>query len=231
MAKIKTKKKGVLSDQEKHINYFSEIPESDMLQVEHMILQDTYSYADVAMFIQKELKYRTDITERTLRDQLYGYNKFVLKPKVLGQITDFDVYKKLLALKGDVDAAEELTVLVLQQKERMNRILQAEQMAALQDDSGSMSKVHRDIAAQARREIKLMGDTLEKLVNLHMKTGVIKVAPRYISGSINQDDEKDPTKLTFKLTENFMSHMEDIESEVIDVIDIKEIEGNAKKGG
>lgn len=222
MAKINKNKS---TDKEKYEKYFSKLSEADRIQVDHMITQSEYTYEEIAKVIQNDLNKCKEVTIRTLKDNLYKYNRYVLKPKILGEIDNIDVYKELLALKGDVDAMKELNVLYYHQRERLRRILLAETTAATEGRDGFMSKTHKDLAAQARREIKEARELLEKIANIQMKTGLLKVAPKLIHGEFTKDSEKDITKMTFKLSEGFMDHLDVIEGELFDEgIKLKEIE-------
>lgn len=233
MAKIKTRKR--MTSKEKFEGYFSDFKEADMIQVDHMMTQSEYTCEEVASYIKNELNYFIcEGSIRTIQDKLYGYNKHILKPKVLGEIDDIDVYKELLSLKGKVDVMRELTVLILHQKERLRRILAAETRVASKEKEGDMGKAHKDLAAQARREIKELRELLEKLATIQMKTGVLKVAPKLISGEFIKDDEKDISRLKFVLREDFMENLDAIEGEFSDLdldlkelgIDVKEIESD-----
>lgn len=217
--KNKTKKK---SKRQLTEEYFLCFTETQALEFDFMINNGPV-YKEIIKIIQDEWGHFEGRTQKTLLLKMYDYNTLVLKPKLAMQVEGVDVYKELLALKDKVDSLKEFTILVLHQKERLGRTLSFEKMLVDTSDEG-MSKNTKEVAAQARKEIKLMGDLLEKLANIQMKTGVLKVAPRLISGEIVKDDDRDPQKITFKIREDFMDHMEEIEAELIDVIDIKEIE-------
>ena len=132
----------------------------------------------------------------------------------MGTIDDVDVYKELLALKGKVDTVKEFTVLVLNQRVRLRRMLKVEDKTVQSQSEGMMSKEHKDLSSQIRKEIKVYGDLLEKLANIQMKTGALRVAPKTISGEFTKDGDKETSKITFKIEENFMEHLADIEGEL-----------------
>lgn len=215
--KITKKSKRQLTEE-----YFSCFTESQLLEFDYMINNGPV-YKDIIKIIQDEWGCFEGRAQKTLLLKMYDYNTLVLKPKLAVQVEGMDVYKELLALKDKIDSLKEYTVLVLHQKERLDRILAVEKMIGTISEDG-MSKNMKEMSSQARREIKLMGDLLEKLANIQMKTGVLKVAPRLISGEIAKDDDRDPQKITFKIREDFMDHMDEIKAELIDVIDLEEIE-------
>ena len=127
------------------------------------------------------------------------------------------MYNTLLTLKDKVNTIEEFTLIVLQQKKRVERLLAAENEIYLTTGQ----RPPNDLAAMSRKELKLLADTLEKLAKIQLETGVLKRAPKFISGEFQRSDEKDPKKIQFQITENFF--------ETLDAIDVefKEIEADA----
>ena len=228
MAKIKKfkKKKGTtLTTYENVLNYFSVLKDVDIIEMEYR-LQSGELQGDVLKWLQSK-GYFVYAKLITMRTHFGRYNRYILKPKMLASVDTVDIYKELMVLKEKIDSLKEFSVIVVQQKQRLNRMIQMERTIEL-DNEGQLTKVGREMAYQVRKEIELMGSLLEKLANLQMKTGVLKVAPKFISGEILKD-ENDASKIVFRLREDFMEHMEDIEAELLDVVDLEEIKQNGKK--
>lgn len=228
MAKIKKgvnpKKKGKY---EKAVSYFSVLKATDLVEFEYMI-QSGITYEEIFKFLQ-DLGHFEGRSYRTIRDMISLYNNKVLKPKVLATVDTVDIYKELMVLKGKVNSLKEYSVLVVHQKIRLNKIIEMEKLVTT-DSDGVITKTGRQIAYQVRSEMKLMGDLLEKLASIQMKTGVLKVAPRFISGEMIKD-ENDPFKMTFQLREDFMENLDAIEAELIDVVDLEEIRRDVQEEG
>lgn len=185
---------------EKTHDYFQHLTEDELIELDFMF-NSGMSVRKVALEAQA-IGLFPHITPRTLGDRLWDYKKYVFEPKILGKIENIDVYSKLLALKGDVDVIDEYTHLIQQQKERLQRRLKFEQLREL-EAGGDAGK----LADSVRREIKMMGDLLEKLAKIQLETGAIKRAPKTIN--FTRDDEA--KQLT--LTENY--------EQVLDAIDVQ----------
>jgi hypothetical protein len=199
------------------VRYFSrELDQHQLLQLEYMIHKGD-SRADIVSVIQNEWKKFVQNGERTLAEKISEYNKYVLKPKLIAKVDDKAMYNTLLTLKDKVNTIEEFTLIVLQQKKRVERLLAAENEIYLTTGQ----RPPNDLAAMSRKELKLLADTLEKLAKIQLETGVLKRAPKFISGEFQRSDEKDPKKIQFQITENFF--------ETLDAIDVefKEIEADA----
>lgn len=222
MAKIKNKrnkkKKGrpPRSEYERAIKYFSVLKDVELIEFEYRMSGGDKHY-DIYKWLQSKGHFKY-ITFPSMRPNFGRYNKFVLKPKQLVAIDTMDIYNELMVLKEKIDSLKEFSLVVRQQKKRLNYMIEMERQIELNEDGG-LTKTGREMAYHVRSEIKLMGDLLEKIANLQMKTGVLKVAPKYISGELIKD-ENDPMKIMFHLREDFMDHMDAIEAELVDITDI-----------
>lgn len=211
MAKIKRTQAQICVD------HFSCLSDGQIIEMDWMINSRSMSYRAIAEHIQNEWEHYTNLAPRTFTDRIYGYNRHVLKPKLLIQVGDVDVYKELLAIKNKIDVLREFAIIISQQKERVNRSLKTERMA-----SDGKNFIHA--ANQSRRDIKLMADLLDKLARIQLETGILKKAPRVISGEFKRNNDDDPANITFRIDKNFMDNLDKIEGELRDVVDFEEIE-------
>lgn len=205
MPQIKNKPK--LSTADRLRNYFSVLKEHELIEFE-MMLNKGDTIPEIVKRLQDQWGYFKDISARTLEDKLSAYNTHVLKPKMLAVIDDIDVYKETLAMVEKIDVVKEFSVLLMQQKIRVERILKIERFLNSADTSGKS----KDISAAVRKEIKIMGDLLEKVANLQLETGLLRRAPKVISGEFIGDD-KDPKSIKFNITEQFISTLDQIAKE------------------
>ncbi len=195
------------------VNYFSVLNPQQAIELDYLIQKGTTQW-ELVSILQKEWNVFTDIKPKTLRDRISEYNTHVLKPKIIAGAENIDVYKELMVLKDKVDSVKEFTLLVLQQKQRLERALVVERQLAV---AGLAPP--KETSTTARKEIKLMADILERLAKIQLETGALKRAPKFISGEFQQSED-DPTKLKFEITENFAQVLESIDVEFKDVLAI-----------
>lgn len=217
---LKIKKRRIRQPAGKKANserYFSRLSEAQLAQFEAMLTRGGI-YTDIIKVIKQEWKLFLDTSDRTLEDKIGRYNTHVMKPK-LEYMTDSEkrqqLHAEVVKLEEVVDVNKDLVRLACIQKRRVERITGIENLMMV---PGSTT-VPTSITDEARKEIKVLADVLEKLAKVQLETGVIKRAPKFISGEIQRSDENDPLKLTFQLTENFIDTLNSIEGEYSKVLD------------
>lgn len=221
--KISTKSKPKLSDEEKDLiniakvtkRYFeSKMEQADILEMEYMLNKGS-TYAE----IWDELKrrgYFLEVTHRTISERLAQYKAHILKPRLIADLQDREIYNEIFAMRDKVDTLKEFTLLVLHQRGRVQRKVEMERKLEMSGDPAGDK-----ISNQVRKEIKVLGDLLEKLAKIQLETGALKRAPKYLSGTFEQD-ENDPSKLRFEMKEDYMEILEAIDAEFVQIPESEE---------
>ncbi len=157
----------------------------------------------IAEIIQKEWGYFGHLSPPWFVQKISAYHKHVFKQKVFKEDpTKTQEIKKVLDLSEKIDVLKELGILVLKQKARADRALELE--SELKESKGITFK---DASSAARKEVKLFSDLLISLADIQMETGILRRAPKQITGEF-VEDEKDPTKMNFKVTTEFMETLD-----------------------
>lgn len=192
--------------------FFAPLTDEQLAEMEFMLSSPKYTIANVIEVVQQEWGHLRDKKFHTMRIRLVDYNVYILKPKIINKVSNSDVFAEVMTLTENYDSIKELTITARQQRKRVDRALYMEERAF---NEGVTGKEYRLTCSQARQEIKLLGEMIEKLAALHIKTGAIKVVPKHITGSVRREGGVD--QIQFTVSENFMDHIDDIEAEIIDI--------------
>jgi len=232
--RIKNKRKNIISKKkpitkfQKATKFFSVLGEVHLVEFEHR-LSSGDKYPEIIKWL-KGLGYFNDKQSRTVIDAVSMYNTQVVKMRAIAAPTNVEAFKQIEELLDKVNALDETSELVIKQKHRLKYILELEKGATSSTPEGVLTKAGKDLAHQARKEIQLMSVLVEKLLDIQVKIGKVKLAPKFISGDIVQDDS-DPSKITFNIKEDFMENLQNIEHELglSNIIDVKEIEADLEE--
>jgi hypothetical protein len=207
MVKI-NRKPPKLSQKKRLEKYFKDALSDEQLFDLELMLNNSERIMDIVREMQESRGAFIGVSPRYLRDKIIEYNTHVVKPGITKKFkVSVPEYREALAIGGAVDVLKELSELALQQERRVDRAMDAERN----------SPRSREASSSARKEIKLMGDILQSYAKLQMDTGALRRAPKTISGEyINNDDEKDPYKITFKVTKEFLATLDEIGKELSD---------------
>lgn len=199
-----------LTLRERVIHYFSCLKDHELTEFEFMLSKGD-SHAAILQVMRDDWGHFVNLADRTVKDKISQYSTFVLRPKTLSAVQDIDVYKDAIEKAASINAAQEMSILVIQQKTRVERILKIETLY----HAGAADT--KDVSASARKEVKILADMLEKLAKVQLETGALRRVPRFISGEFQASTEKDPMKLTFNIAQNFMDTLKVIEGEFSDI--------------
>ncbi len=147
-----------------------ELPAEAVAQVEQKLLTGTTCSA-VATWMHDELGVFKDIKHASLKKNLERYRASDLKDKVIDDLTK-GKDKNIGLVKKRLSALDEIERLVEIQKGRLEKALLKEAQLP-----GMLTK-------QATDESRLLKEMLVELGKIQLETGVLKRAPKTVSGSV-----------------------------------------------
>lgn len=141
---------------------------------------------EVVTFLQQEMKVLTDKNPDSLKKMLERYRSSDLREKVTSAFVEATKGVSTQKIVTNLNAMAELQTLAATQKGRFEKILATE------------SKNDGFVLKQASEEAKLLKEMLVELGKLQLETGVLKRAPKVISG---QTVDADGNATNFEWTE------------------------------
>jgi hypothetical protein len=129
----------------------------------------------VTQVIQEEWGELTGDKPPSIKKMLERYRRSALREKMIAQVAGATRGISLSTLKKKLSAMEELEQLVLVQKGRFEKILAREHAGPL-------------LLKQVTEEAKLLKDVLVDLGKLQLETGVLRRAPRTVTGQMVDAD-------------------------------------------
>lgn len=141
-------------------------------QVDDMLLSGE-TPTKVARWLQADLGLLGDLKESSLKKNLERYRSKDLRERVVNDLADRATGKSVAGLKKQIIALDEMTELAEIQRGRLQRIIMKES----QLPQGILLK-------QASDEARLMKEVLVELGKLQLETGVMRRAPKTVSGQV-----------------------------------------------
>lgn len=141
-------------------------------QVDDMLLAGE-TPTKVARWLQVDLGLLGDLKESSLKKNLERYRSKDLRERVVNDLADRATGKSVAGLKKQLIALDEMTELAEIQRGRLQRIIMKES----QLPQGILLK-------QASDEARLMKEVLVELGKLQLETGVMRRAPKTVSGQV-----------------------------------------------
>ena len=142
----------------KELPYFDEIDSR---------IKANISVSAIARWIQEDRGGRLDVTRKGLEKQLFRYKRDLLPGEVMEKAPLF-FQKHIEKLERGFDEIEELENLYLLQLKRMDRCVEAEDIAG-------------ELFGSTRKEIQLASDLLSRIVDKKVQLGLISHEPQKIS--------------------------------------------------
>lgn len=158
------------------------------------LLKRGESAVKVASVIQVEWKELTDMKLGALAKTLSRFKASHVDGTVLKELAAHAVQSKLSVIQK-VETMEELAALIFAQKARIQKL--AEKEAAL--PPGIVLNSLTD-------QIYLMNKLLENMAKLQLETGIIKRAPKNVTGELVKDPD-DPNVVKFRITDEVKDAM------------------------
>lgn len=154
--------------------------------------------AGVARMVQKEWGECTDISELSLSKMLTRYRKDIVETTVFEAMEKAGTLDRVTGLVKGMDAVEELTKACSIQKDRLTKMYTQEAKGPL-------------LMKQVSQEMDLFATMLDKLAKLQLETGLLKRAPKVLTGTM-QPSDTDPDVLQFRVTEDTIQALEFFEN-------------------
>lgn len=140
----------------------------------------------VARWLQGDLKLLTDLQESSVKKNLERYRAQELKGKVLENLTDRAMGKSAAGLHRQLMAIDEMTDLAVLQRKRLDKILVREDGMP----KGLLLK-------QASDETRLLKELLVELGKLQLETGIMRRAPKTITGQVSDPESGSVRQFTW----------------------------------
>jgi hypothetical protein len=158
----------------------------------------------VARWLQEELEVCTDVKIGTLKKQLERYRLLDLRPRLQARIT------AAAAPRADVfvrrfNVLEQLEVLVVEQRERVSKVLERERTLP-----GGL------ILRDASNEVRLLKELIVDLGRLHVETGIL---PRAVKRGTGTFVDGEGNVRSFEWTEEEEELLQALERGPLKVID------------
>ncbi|QXN72611.1 hypothetical protein RCZAHN_2 [Rhodobacter phage RcZahn] len=141
-------------------------------QVDDMLLSGE-TPTKVARWLQADLGLLGDLKESSLKKNLERYRSKDLRERVVNDLADRATGKSVSGIKKQLLALDEMTELAEIQRGRLQKIIMKES----QLPQGILLK-------QASDEARLMKEVLVELGKLQLETGVMRRAPKTVSGQV-----------------------------------------------
>lgn len=149
-----------------------ELGEEIVAQVDDMLLAGE-TPTKVARWLQGDLEVLTDLKESSIKKNLERYRSKDLKQRMVDETAERMMGKSASGLKRQLVALDEMTDAAALQKARVEKILVKEG----QLPAGILLK-------QASDEMRLYKEMLVELGKLQLETGVMRRAPKTITGQV-----------------------------------------------
>ena len=191
-----------------------ELGETTVQQVESRLLSGEGT-TSVARHLKHELGAFPDLKEDSVKKNLDRYNAKVLKPRVLKEISDRAKGKSASGLQAQLNAMDEMTDLVDIQRGRLDKVLVVE------------SKMTGMVAKHVTNEVRLLKELLVELGKLQLDTGVMRRAPKTVTGHMHNPASGEISEFTWtEEQEDLYKQLETVpqlEGEILD--DVVKVEG------
>ena len=164
--------------------------------------------ADVANWLQSDLKLCLDVSNQTLKKAVSRYISQVIKPEIQEQIASRVVGYGVAPLTRNVGVLDSLNEAANIQKKRLLKIMKTE------------DNVPGVLLKQAREEMIVYKDVLLALSKVQLETGVLKRASKQTSGAVT--DLTTGETREFSWTEEFTRLQETLDSR--DIVNLEVVE-------
>ena len=168
-----------MTEDRKIAGYFKEALTEDQLgEIDSRLLEGEGAFK-IATWIQEEVGVLTDHKTQSLKKALERYRAKDLRRRTIERVSKAHHGTTLPKVHGKLNALENMIGLVENQQQRVGKLLKREA-----DLPNGM------LIGDTKNEMRLLKDMLVDLGKLQLETGVLKRAPKTVTGSFTQNGEE-----------------------------------------
>lgn len=167
-----------MNDKRKLPASFDTVPEEVLSEIDTRLLSGDGGTA-IAKWLQEEVGLLPDEKQGSIKKSLERYRARDLRQRLIAQVSSANKHSSLAKVHGKLNALDNLASLIEAQQLRVGKMLKREENLP----AGM-------ILGDTKHEMRLLKDMLMELGRLQLETGIIKRAPRSVTGTMTHNGEE-----------------------------------------